>query len=278
MKKLLCLLFALAISACQFGEKRKPASPIIEPEPITKFVDYRVEKIDHKTGPCLSDSTSKRCVVFQIEYPVINGMVSQPVMDKINRGIENDILSSAPVEEGEIKSINGMMEGLSRSYSDLISEFEDYEQAWVVEINADILYQSKHYISLASTIFNYTGGAHPNNNQLYKSYNLQTGEAISLDDLFIDGFENSLNQSAEIEFRMQKEIPPNNSLESAGYWFEDNRFKLNDNFAIINNSLIFYFNPYEIGPYSLGATELELKLTDYVDLIDPNGPISALKN
>ena len=276
MRNTFWLAIACLICGCQFGEKKKQVNPLVEADPVPSFVEYQVEKIDLKAGPCEADSTAKHCVLFQIEYPIITGKVSPKVIQKINASIEKDILSSAPIENGSANSVEEMIEELSNTYKELIAEFDDYEQAWLVEINGDILHQDSAYISLASTVFNYTGGAHPNNNQLYRSYNLETGEAIKLSDIFIEGFERSLYQSAEIEFRMLKKIPPGNSLQSAGYWFEDDRFILNENFAIINNSLLFYFNPYEIGPYSLGPTELELKLTDYVDLIKKEGVLGPL--
>lgn len=278
MKYALFLSLAFLMSACQFGEKKKPANPIIEEAAIPRYVDYEINKIDRKIGPCEADANNKKCLLFQIEYPVITGMIAEEAIERINEDIEQEILSNSPIEQQAIGNIDDMISELGNSYQELLNDFEDYEQSWIVEINGDILYQNEGFISLATTVFNYTGGAHPNNNQLYKSYDLQTGAALSLEDLFIEGYQNSLNQSAEIEFRMQKEIPPSNSLESAGYWFEDDRFVLNENFAIINRSLIFYYNPYEIGPYSLGATELELKLSDFADLIDPNGPIGYLKN
>ena len=77
---------------------------------------------------------------------------------------------------------------------------------------------------------------------------------------------------------MAKQIPPSRDLDDEGYFFEGNRFRLNGNFAIMNKSLLFYFNPYEIGAYSLGATELEMKLTDYVNLIKDGSVIETLKN
>jgi len=107
---------------------------------------------------------------------------------------------------------------------------------------------------------------------------LASGKALELSDLLGVGFELELNESAELEFRMAKQIPPSRDLDDEGYFFEGNRFKLNGNFAIMNKSLLFYFNPYEIGPYSLGATELELKLTDYVKLIKDGSVIEDLKN
>ncbi len=277
MKKYISfILLIFLISACEFGEKKKEVVETSEIESVTQFVDYRVEKIDQKFGPCVADTTAKQCVLFQIEFPVITGKVSQEIIEKINQSIQSDIFQKTVGRK--VASFDQMMTDLSASYDSLINDFDDYAQGWLVEINSDILFQQENYISVASTIFTYTGGAHPNNSQVYRSYDLKTGETITLDDILEPGYASALNSSAEIEFRMQKEIPPNESLESAGYWLEDGAFKVNDNFAIINQSLMFYYNAYEIGPYSLGATELELKLTDYVDLINPNGPLGELKN
>lgn len=270
------LLLLLSLSACEFGDRNKQVVETSEIDSVTQFIDYRVEKIDKKFGPYMTDSAAKQCVLFQIEYPVITGKLAPAIIEKINENIQSDIFQSTIGRQ--VGSFDQMMLDLSSSYDSLINDFEVYGQAWLVEINSDILFQQEKYISIASTIFSYTGGAHPNNDQLYRSYNLKTGERITLDDILLAGYASALNNAAEIEFRMQKEIPPSESLKSAGYWLEDKEFEVNDNFAIINQSLMFYYNPYEIGPYALGATELELKLTDYVDLINPNGPLSELKN
>jgi hypothetical protein len=159
-----------------------------------------------------------------------------------------------------------------------LKENPDYNSAWSLEISSDIIFQDSLYISTASTIFSFTGGAHPNSYQVYRSYDLATGKALELADFLVEGFETKFNQLAEIEFRMDKQIAPNKTLNDEGFFFEDGRFKLNSNFAILDRSLLFYYNPYEIGPYSIGPTELELKLTDYVDLIKPGSVIDALKN
>lgn len=248
-----------------------------EPETVPKFVSYEIRKIDEQFGPCASDTTAKKCVILQIEYPEITGKVSQQVVKKLNENIRKDILNSTFLSD-QPNSFEALKTSLETDYNDLIREFPDYANAWALEVNSDILYQDSLFISLASTVYSYTGGAHPNSGQLYRSYDLRTGEPITLDKILVEGFERTLNEAAEIEFRMTKEIPPSESLKDKGYWFEEGRFSLNNNFAIINKSLVFYFNPYEIAPYAMGPTELELKLTDFVNLIKEGSVIYAYKN
>lgn len=278
MKKTITLiLLTVLIASCEFGEK-KPAAIVIEiPEAIPKFVDYEVESINEQSGPCETDSLSNQCASFFVEYPIITGMLSPAATNKINESIKSAIFDYAFVSE-KPETFQSLIEEISSEYTKILNDFPDYKASWSMEVNSDIIYQDSSFISVASTIFSYTGGAHPNSYQVYRSYDLRTGEPITLSDILIPGFEDELYDVAEIEFRMLKEIPPSQPLKVKGYFFEGDKFALNDNFAIINKSLIFYFNPFEIAPYAVGPTELELKLTDYVSLVDEKGILNGLKN
>lgn len=276
-RNLLLATVSVLVMACSFGDKRQESTEMVVPETVPKFVSYEIRKIDEHLGPCASDSTAMKCLVLQIEYPEITGKVSEQVAKQLNENIKADILSSTFLSDRPT-TFEALKVSLETDYNELIQEFPDYSNAWALEVNSDILYQDSLFISLASTVYSYTGGAHPNSGQLYRSYDLRTGEPITLDKILAEGYERTLNEAAEIEFRMTKEIPPGESLKERGYWVEEGQFSLNENFAIINKSLIFYFNPYEIAPYSMGPTELELKLTDFVNLIKEGSVIYAYKN
>ena len=53
--------------------------------------------------------------------------------------------------------------------------------------------------------------------------------------------------------------------------FEPGNFKLNENFAISTGGLLFTFNPYEIGPYVMGAPQVFIPYKEMKDLINKNG-------
>ncbi len=274
---LLFLLLSLFITACQFGPKDREESDI-EEIPIAQYVDYEIISIDQNKGPCENDSTATNCITFNIEYPqIVSFTNTSESTDSLNQSIKQSIFDYLFVNERPT-SFEDLVKEMTDEYEDVLASFPDYASSWTIEINSDVIYQDSSFISLATTIFSYTGGAHPNSNQVYRTFDLTSGRPITLSDILVKGYEDELNESAEIEFRMLKEIPPNISLEERGYVFEGGRFALNDNFAIINNSLLFYFNAYEIASYAEGPTEIELKLTDYVNLIDQNGVLHALNN
>lgn len=90
----------------------------------------------------------------------------------------------------------------------------------------------------------------------------------------INGHEADLNRIAEKEFRKVREMKPEESLEDAGFWFENNKFSLNDNFAITEEGLIFYFNSYKVAaPYAAGPTEIVLNYREFKHLIKEDRPL-----
>ncbi len=267
MRSLWCsILITTLLAGCSFGDKEK--QDVTQPEvvPSATFITYELRDINDKKGPCATDSSSQPCLNVDINYPIITKGGSQQVLDSVNKGIKEDIFSYAFIKETP-KSFESLIDEISDEYEAILKEFPDYTNPWSLEISSDIIFQAPKFISVATTIFSYTGGAHPNSYLVYKSYDLQTGKAIALGDILRADFEQDLYRSAEIEFRMNNKIPPSQDLSESGFFFEDEEFKLNDNFAIIDKSLIFYFNPYEIASYSRGPSELELKLTDYADMI-----------
>ena len=71
----------------------------------------------------------------------------------------------------------------------------------------------------------------------------------------------------KLEFRRLKELTSEADLGQAGFWFENNKFYLNDNFLITDSSLVFYYNDYEITAYAFGPTELIIPYSKIATLV-----------
>ena len=91
-------------------------------------------------------------------------------------------------------------------------------------------------------------------------------EEIQLSDILSVNSLDMLNAIAENNFRRDRDIPGDLSLEEAGYWFKDDQFRLNDNFAVGKSGLIFHFDQYEIAPYSFGPIEITIGY-DQIDFL-----------
>jgi hypothetical protein len=62
-------------------------------------------------------------------------------------------------------------------------------------------------------------------------------------------------KAAESEFRRARNVPPSQTLGEAGFTFENDAFALPQNFAVTDKGISLHYNPYEVGPYVMGATD-----------------------
>ena len=89
------------------------------------------------------------------------------------------------------------------------------------------------------------------------NFDRKTGEQIELKDIFVPGFEQTLNNillKALIEKTGSKD---EQDLREKGYLYSMDMFAP-VNFVMGKDSMTFIYNSYEIAPYAMGMTELEL--------------------
>lgn len=221
----------------------------------------------HKVSPGCDSVKNESCAEIKIEFPQIKFPENKVVQDKINQSISTlfsqDILGST-----ESQNFDSLMNGFIQDYVSFKKEFPDSPQSWSIERTGEVKLNKGNIFSIDYTEYAYTGGAHPNSFVSFKNFNLSNGEEISLDELIPADKQEELTTIAEQDFRKLKQLKPNDDLGKAGYWFEDNKFSLNDNFLITDSALVFYYNNYEITAYAFGPTELTVPYSQIKSLIN----------
>jgi hypothetical protein len=71
-----------------------------------------------------------------------------------------------------------------------------------------------------------------------------------------------------------KNLKPNQSLEGE-FWFDNNKFHLNENFLFTKTGITFFYNEYEIACYACGTTEIEIPYKNIKSLINKNGLLKS---
>ncbi len=106
--------------------------------------------------------------------------------------------------------------------------------------------------------YEYTGGAHGISWTKGLNYSLETGELLTLDDYFTDRQKAAIPSALVSLLCWQKGFSATESekLVEMGYYLDG--IKPSENFRASATGITFIYNPYEIGPYSLGITEIEL--------------------
>lgn len=102
----------------------------------------------------------------------------------------------------------------------------------------------------------YTGGAHGMYGTECHTYSLRDGFELSLADLFSPSALQRLDGVIREKIAAQYHASTDDELSEAGFFPE--YIAPTENFLISESGITFYYNPYDIGCYALGAVEVTL--------------------
>lgn len=227
-------------------------------------IPFTVNELVKTEGRC-AQFPKTPCTQIKISYPRFRAPTPSAAIDTINAEVKQVLLQSVSNEQPP-KSIEAAMVKFLQDYQSAIREFPQ-QSIWTDEKTVEVIQNRPNLLSLKYSHYWYTGGAHPNSSRTYWHFNPTTGKPIQLSDLFVEGYAPKLNAIAEKHFRQSKKLSADASLNQAGFWFENDKFQINTNFAMTSKGLIFFFNTYEIGPYVIGPTELQIPYTELKGLI-----------
>lgn len=130
-----------------------------------------------------------------------------------------------------------------------------FDAGWFLDRAVEIVGDTLGTLSLSFTESSYLGGAHPNTSTRYEVFDRRDGRRLTFADLFRSSARDSLSAVCEPYFRTARELTHDASLDTLGFWFEGDRFRVNDNVAVTATGVRFRFDPYEIAPYAMGPTD-----------------------
>lgn len=130
-----------------------------------------------------------------------------------------------------------------------------------------------HIFAQITDRYAYTGGAHGLREFICANYDMTDGHRITEKDLFNDGYEKPLTELllSTIETNLAKDST-GHSLSD--YWTDN--IAPNGNFCITATGLQYVFNPYEIAPYYLGHTTVELPFGKLKAWMKKESPVNYL--
>ncbi len=100
----------------------------------------------------------------------------------------------------------------------------------------------------------YLGGAHPTSSSRPFTYDFSQGKVVGLDNMFMSGVTvDSIMPVIKEALARQLSVPVS-GLEGAGIFV--NQLTFPGKPYIADNTLYFHYDPYEIGPYSLGPVDV----------------------
>ena len=207
------------------------------------------------TTDMLPDCRNEDCALLEINLLKI--VEDHQIAYRINKEIDSvvcDILNTS--ENKSAATIREAVNRFNSSYQAILNEYPEETVPYEATIDCKLLFQCEDFISVSIDSYVYTGGAHGYGGITFINMDTKTGKRFSKKALFKDdsGFKNY----AEKVFRSQNKIPQNQSINSTGFFFEDDMFSLPENIGFTDTNVILYYNPYEISSYADGPIELKL--------------------
>lgn len=201
------------------------------------------------------DSLADNCASVLINFPVF----TNKSMESANALISNSIVKLMGEDLDENLSENAAADKFIEDYKEFKSENPDSQQIWNFRLKSRVSYYDNEKVSILFASEVYTGGAHANQYQMYMNFDAN-GNLLKAEDFIADI--NKLKYVAEKNFRMRKGLKEGQTYTEAGYNFADDKFSLPENIGIADSLYILHYNSYEIAPYSMGPTQLLIKIDD----------------
>ncbi len=107
----------------------------------------------------------------------------------------------------------------------------------------------------------YTGGAHGMYGQSAHNYSISSGYELTLGDLFDEEQRQKLREIIRGKLYREFGVTSDEGLAEQGFFPE--YIDVTDNFALTEEGIVFYYNPYDIGCYALGPVEVTIDREEY---------------
>ena len=104
----------------------------------------------------------------------------------------------------------------------------------------------------------YNGGAHPNTYINITNFDPVSGNEITLDNIFKEGYEEPLTAILTNQLMKEAQVSSIEELRDKGILFFDTEMFVSNNFIPEDDSITFLYNRYEIAPYAAGEILLTI--------------------
>lgn len=198
-----------------------------------------------------NDSKEDSSIWISIDYPEILGIEDSTVERKVNQFLEDEFKQSISWYE-ELKAD-----------SSLLLDYQT-EMQFSFETGFQVEYNSKEFVSIVMSHYQFTGGAHGNYFALGYNINMEDGSIITLKDILNDGSLDLLTYECEESLLEKYEA---NSLLEAGLFENEIVISEDQDFYIIPGALVLQFDPYEIGPWAMGEITAEIPFDKIADIL-----------
>jgi hypothetical protein len=258
------LLLCVGIAGCSHQTRSVSDNPV-------QWDSIRTETIYHLLG----DTENPNCNL-QIKLLFPAGFDNREVPDAVRQYIVRSFF-------GEPYASLSPREAAERYAADYLNDYKELEKDFLEErehrhghdrdhdhdappaswfsyyefFSNEIVYSKNNLLCYAVCCENYTGGAHGSHSRTCHILDLSTGQPVTEEDFFADGYQEKLAAILVDKIARQNRVSNAGELEDMGFFSIDEIYP-NGNFTISDDGITYYFNEYEIAPYVVGITAVSI--------------------
>lgn len=262
------LVIALLISACNGNNKSSEEKKDSSGTNLTQSICFVSDSLYiHKSvveGQDIPNYSIELNIVYTSGQTDIEQNINEHLSELLFMKSGNDFKA----EKDEF------VDSLSKAFTDELTElyepeYEDIDRfQYTYNLKSEVHNNARPGI-VAYTIKNetYLGGAHGGYYATFVNFSKTTGKVIGKEDVFED------NEDVVIHM-IEEQLMKDNGCqtleelaESTGITMLGNVFISDNNFLLLNDCVLFLFNPYEIAPWSTGTINVKLTYDQLKDII-----------
>ncbi|MCG8343150.1 MAG: DUF3298 and DUF4163 domain-containing protein [Chlorobiales bacterium] len=250
----LILVFAAACSGKNGSNLPRPLS-------------YEMKSIDkvYQNG----EEDGKNETYCKVNYPVFSDSDHAEAINRYLLGwiADSTALSSVPGDSVSI-TIEELADNFFAEYETVRKEFP-VSWPYQFELTGSVLLNRSGLLTVDLSYYAFTGGAHGNSYTEYFVFDTMTGKRLGLNDVFEDGFEERLNKLIDSRYRKMKGLSLKDRLDGEKGMLFENYIHFNNNIALTGRGVSFFYNNYEIAPYAVGPTKIDLPYSELKVILRP---------
>ncbi len=191
----------------------------------------------------------------------------------INSPMDSLFLLQSKAEKVKANSIDDILAEKANTFFKDYKKLNSFENTdsptfqWIRNTEVGVQLNQQNLLSFFVFDYAYTGGAHGLSNKIFFVFDFDLSKKLVLNDLFDTIAFNKIEVLIEQAIRNQYNVSSDSNLTSAGFFTDS--IPITENFWISAAGIGFYYNNYEIAPYSSGPTAVLLPYSKISKLIKP---------
>ncbi|MGL4331719.1 MAG: DUF3298 domain-containing protein, partial [Bacteroidales bacterium] len=169
------------------------------------------------------------------------------------------------------------MDDLAKNLPDFKEDPPAFITGFFHQKDISVPFNKENILTIKSSIYDYTGGAHGYGADMYSNYDLDGMKKITLSSIFDESTYPQIADVIVSQLVKDYNVKSAQELEETGF-FNVKQIAPTENFCFEDSAIMFSYTRYDIAPYSMGQINVSVPYTDLKPFFKPNSIIERLSS